>query len=518
MKKLLLLAALLAPTAWGQFVVGGTMVHGGTGAPLPKVRLFLNPASNHGEGEARSTVSGPDGRFRFEGVAAGKYSLTAERLGFSAQGLAQRSLASGYSTAVVVGEGQPTEFLAFRMIPGAAITGHVRDALGEPVPRLTVRAMRIVGVGAARRAQGAWLGATDDRGYFRVASLPAGAYALAVSPASRSGGGPFDTEDAGYPVTYYPGVTNPEEAGIVRVQAGQEERADLAVRAVPLGNLTARVSGAAAGQSLLANLVARGPFGYLFNVGGSAGVYNGRLSFSSVPSGRYELGLWQAPNTLLGWQLVNITAQSGEIMLSVTTPAKVSASVQVRGPVRPSNYSLMVSLVQADGEWRDSAVVDANGRAEFRPTPPGRYEIAVSKGSTLAVASVAAKGAPVVGGLVQIPETGAVELTIVAEGSASDLPGQIFRAGRPEAAALAMLVPRDALANVTAYRFDQSDSDGTFTWQGVAKGEYLMFALEEGEPADYVDPEVVKTLLPKAQPLTVTGPAKQKVRLELPPR
>ena len=46
-------------------------------------------------------------------------------------------------------------------------------------------------------------------------------------------------------------------------------------------------------------------------------------------------------------------------------------------------------------------------------------------------------------------------------------------------------------------------------------GEYMMFAFEKVDSADYDDPAVIRQLLPGAHMLTVTGDAKQRVTLSL---
>jgi hypothetical protein len=71
------------------------------------------------------------------------------------------------------------------------------------------------------------------------------------------------------------------------------------------------------------------------------------------------------------------------------------------------------------------------------------------------------------------------------------------------------LAPSKNLENTTLYRFDQSDSDGTFTWRAVPPGEYLTFAFEAGEPLDYASAEAMRELESKAQKITITDDPKQ---------
>lgn len=169
----------------------------------------------------------------------------------------------------------------------------------------------------------------------------------------------------------------------------------------------------------------------------------------------------------------------------------------------------MVRLYSREG-MQGVRTLDDDGRASIAALQPGQYQVLVTKGLPLTVLSMTVQGATQSGGVVNIPETGDVSLTIVADAAAArDVRGRVVRGEKPEGGLLAMLVPSKNPENVTLYRFDQSDSDGTFTWRAVPPGEYLMFALETGEPEDYASAEAMRGLAAKGQTITITGDAKQ---------
>jgi hypothetical protein len=115
------------------FTIAGILVNGVTGAPIAKAKVSL--------GSNPSIVTGPDGRFRFDGLEAGEYSLRAERLGYVTQAFGQRVLYTNFSSGIVVGENEPTQDLIFRMIPSSVIAGYVIDANGyrSSTPRRSPR-------------------------------------------------------------------------------------------------------------------------------------------------------------------------------------------------------------------------------------------------------------------------------------------------------------------------------------------------------------------------------------------
>jgi hypothetical protein len=494
------------------FTIGGTVVHGTTGAPLNKVRVFLSPSEmvpSSRAGAARTFTTGPDGRFRFEGLAKGKYSLSAERLGFIRQSYKARALYRQYSTAIAVGETEATENLTFPLIPGAVITGYATDQRGEPVSGLLIRAYRIVGLGQQRRATASPTGSTDDRGYFRIPSLAAGTYFLELSARNWRYAQAREAEPSAYPVTYYPGTTSPGLAGTILAQAGKEARADVTVRAVPAVHLSGTVALAEIKGRLSVNLLSKGPFGSRFYLADGINVGGNRFSIEGVPAGEYTLMLWEDLTHLRGLRTISLTAPQQEVTLGDASLPEVTATVELRGTPRNPRSQALVVLREVDGPTSLSRAIGAGGKVTFPPIEPGRYQILVSQGRQLAILSLSARGAASTSDLVDIPETGAVELAIVADATATELTGKVATGDRPEAGALVLMVPRTGWENVSSYRFDQTDSDGTFTLRGVTSGEYLLFAFDRGEPGDYIDLEVVRKLVPKGRLVTFTGATAQ---------
>jgi hypothetical protein len=507
MISVLLLTALLyqpAPT----FTIGGTVVHGTAGVPLNKVRVFLSPSEmvpSSRPGATLTFTTGPDGRFRFEGLAKGKYSLSAERLGFIRQAYKAHALYRQYSTAIAVGETESTENLTFPLIPGAIITGYATDQRGEPVPGLLVRAYRIVGVGQQRHATASPTGSTDDRGYYRIPSLAAGTYFLELSARNWRYAQAREPEPSAYPVTYYPGTTSPGEAGTVLAQAGKEARADVTVRSVPAVRISGTVSLADVKGRLSVNLLAKGPFGSRFYLADGINVGGNHFNIEGVPSGEYTLMLWEDLTHLRGLRTINLVAPEQQITLGDAPLPEVTATVELRGTPRNPRSQALVMLREVDGPTSLSRAIGVGGKVTFPPIEPGRYQILVSQGRQLAILSLSARGAASRSDLVDVPETGAVDLSIVADATAAELTGKVVTGDRPEAGALVLMVPRTGWENVSSYRFDQTDSDGTFTLRGVTSGEYLIFGFEGGEPGDYSDLEVVRKLVPKGRLVTFTG-------------
>src|SRR5439155_23136145 len=107
---------------------------------------------------------------------------------------------------------------------GAAVEGQVFDQDNEPLSKVVVQLSRIRTVRGKRKLVPSKFVATDDRGQFRLFDIPPGRYYLGAS--YRSFGVVGKPVGAGqpktYPITYYPGVVELQEATKIQVPAGAD--------------------------------------------------------------------------------------------------------------------------------------------------------------------------------------------------------------------------------------------------------------------------------------------------------
>ena len=492
--------------------VGGTVVDSITQRPLTKTKIIVS--SETATPAPRNVTTGSDGRFRFENVPAGKYTLTAERIGYIRQTYGQRTLYARYRSAIIVSPDQKTDEIIFRLNRGGVLTGKITEPNGDPIPDMIVHALQIAGIGKGRRVTRSSLGTTDDRGIYRIPFLPQAKFAVVVTGGPNRPQARPSTEHIAYPATYYPGSANPDDAALIEVRHGQESVADLMVAALPAARVNGQVAGSPS-QNRYASLSSPGLFGYTLFTRTSPSLSGNTFVMDDIPPGRYILTMTQDGTRRGGGQRVDVNAPETSVTINETPPAQVTAIVKIEGPRRTSAPT--IRLVSLD---TGAAVVQrgfANGVATFDAVQPGRYEpFAIVERKEAAVVNVKAQGkllAP--DSVIIVPETGKLDLELTVDTAAEELKGKVMCDAGPCGGALAMLVKRSGWESTGAFRFDQTDSDGSFRWRAVPPGEYMMFAFENIDAADYDDPAVIRQLLPGAQTLAVTGDARQVVTLNL---
>jgi hypothetical protein len=189
------------------------------------------------------TVTDVNGRFAFENLRAGRYSVSARKAGYMDMGFGQRRPGDVLQPVDVL-DGQTVQRIDVSLPRGGVITGRIVDEFGEAFADVQVAAMRNVYLGGARRLSMVGRSSTtDDIGEFRLAALPPGDYYVSATYRDLSVGPAVDTNDrSGYAPTYYPGTAELSAAQRLSITTGQTIT-ELTLPLLPIR--TARVSGTA---------------------------------------------------------------------------------------------------------------------------------------------------------------------------------------------------------------------------------------------------------------------------------
>jgi hypothetical protein len=216
-----------APTA----LIRGRVTAADNLAPLRRAHVVLSAA---GAQKSYSATTDNQGRYEFNELPAGRYTLVASKSSYVTLQYGQRrAFESGKP--IDLADGATLDKIDFALPRGGVISGTITDDLGEPVAGVRVTAMRsryqegkrkLLPIG--RTAE------TNDLGQYRLYGLEPGAYFVATLPsagiAAALGQPPAmaaATLEQGFqfPPSYFPGTLNAAEAQRVNVRIGQERGA-----------------------------------------------------------------------------------------------------------------------------------------------------------------------------------------------------------------------------------------------------------------------------------------------------
>jgi hypothetical protein len=307
-------------------------------------------------------------------------------------------------------------------------------------------------------------------------------------------------------------VADAAQAARIRLEPGQEARADIAVRESPLVTVTVTQSGQAPpGPAILTTRFARLSFLHV----GTAGVAR-RSGFTiyDVPRGAYTLLVSSATEPRI-LAMKQVTVEDEPVTVDVGSETGPGAKITVEWVDGPPKQAVALMLDAEGAIGGQMTRLEPDSTAHFAVLPPGQYVPKLRSGNRdYAVTGMTVRPGRVADGALEIDGSGPVEIRLTAVSGVKDVAGRVFKDGVPLMGATVILLPRNQPIRAATWAVDQSDSDGTFSWKGVAPGEYLAFAFEHGEVFDYADPEVMGPLLRLGQPVTVKPGANPEVRLE----
>lgn len=294
--------------------------------PLRRARVMISGSELD---LSRSTITTDDGRFTFDALPAGRYTVSVSKDGYASLAFgAVRPDRPGQLVTLRAGE---VRQVRMQLPRGAVITGILRDPQGDPAPGFAVVLLsrRFAPATGEQRLQVVpnTNAVTDDRGIYRVFGLPAGSYVVTAQPR-------------------FPGV----QGDIVAASRGETQRA--------LAEVRERRTSSRPGMPAPAPPAP------------PAAPPKGGLSFAPT----------YYPGTTLESRATVVTVAAGEVRTGVDFDFDYVPTVSVEGFITvPQGARVQMILSKADPDspyqTTTSTSPGQDGRFMFRRVQPGHYVI-----------------------------------------------------------------------------------------------------------------------------------------------
>jgi protocatechuate 3,4-dioxygenase beta subunit len=494
------LCAQITDTQQQRGALSGTVTDSITELPIQGATVLLRGTGTAG-GESASATTNSEGRFTLEGLSPGRYRVWASHVGYANQ----RGIGSGPSRQMVaLGPGQRIDDLNVRLAPGSIVSGHITDGAGRPLRGVSVQAMKR----SYRQGRSDFPNVasvlTNAAGEYRIADLARGEYYLRASYAHPPTVKPKKPKEAeAYIPLYYPGTGDLEHSVALMLREGEQlPGIDLQLAPARVFRVKGRViNGITSLAAKGSRVTLVGDHGKLtFSPTQPTIGASGTFEFRGVPSGSYSLEAEQpaiGPHDKDLWGRVAV--QVGDLNVDdveaiVSPGVEVSGRVRVEGNGAVNLSHLMVELesrdasstaltldapnasVSSDGTFLLDNVPEGSYGVNVFPVPSGFYlnengedviESGITVGRGYASASLE---------LTLSPALGRIDGTV----SNSDEP--------PRAGILVLLVPGGVRRSQPRYyRQAVTDQSGRFALQGIAPGDYRLFAGEDVAIADFMN-------------------------------
>jgi Carboxypeptidase regulatory-like domain len=536
------------------FVIAGVAVDERTGQPLANATISI--ASVNEREDALSAVTGRDGAFRFERLAAGKYSLTGKRRGYPPQAFEQHE---NYSSAIAVGENQDATKLVFRMHPDASIRGKIVDESNEAVPNIEVRLFETMNDLGTRSTRMVRQTNSDDTGQYSFGHLEPGTYyVMAVgrpwySGSSRHMGTIMRLQNQGaevkadpeheqliasehaklnlaYPLTLFDNVQDSTQASGIDLAPGDRFTADFRLTTVPAATLHFSVPAmeqppAGEAENVEPRRMARFYRGRQIQL--YIRMFDGQMvhvnsGINQDERGGYISGI--AP----GRYVIKADGEDGHASLQDVV---ISGDMDLPKVTAGNGATVKGKFVWDGQPSRGFAIMLTNTRnlrnyymqpgenGEFEASEsvlPGKYELAAgSAGGDVYVKSVEIGGNVTTGSKVEISEASDVTMTVTLARGTGTIDGIALLDDKPKAGAMVVLVPAEGWVGTVRFRRDQSDSDGTFLLRNVIPGKYKVVALRDGWKLPWSDAKTMQGFLREGTPVQISAGEKQKITVKV---
>lgn len=519
-------------TPAGGYRIAGVVYDASSGQTLPGARISLGGTGGD-QIPDRSVLTGPEGKFVFERLAADKYQVFGEAVGYPAQGFDQHE--APFFTGVVVGPNNSADHLVFRLQRGSSISGVVTDEFNDPVEHaqvmLFLRGMQDgkLSTHFAREIQ------TDDLGEYKFGSLMPGTYFVGVygkpwyahstlelaaqtqASASRQVIDNMKRLDVAYPLTFYSGATDSNDATPITLHAGDRESADIGLHSVPTATLIVKSVTQKNGQVAFVRL-SQQVFGD-FDVPTAFEQRNRGedMLFTGIAPGTYQAHI-TLPNTQ-GERVQEIEV-SGDTVIDPDTISS-AGSCSIKGLARVSGqatlpHDLVIFLrpekVEAGPGTR---IDDKTGEFSFEGLRPGTYDVSIANANGIYLLDMAASNAKVNGRKLTITGTATVELAVMLGKGLGEVQGTALRDGKGVGGTMILLTPVHGETSYELDRRDQSDSDGTFALHRIVPGKYYVLSIDGGWDLEWGKAEVLKPYRAKATTIDVAPNGKYDIKVQV---
>jgi hypothetical protein len=478
-----------------------------------------------------SETTDNEGKFVFEDVPAGRYTLTSEKPGFvTSRYGARSSLSPGVQ--LTVASGAEMKSLSIIMTPQGVIAGKVLDQDGDPVAMVQVQVMRYSYARGRKQLQPTGTASTNDLGEYRVGNLAPGRYYISANDrraaliALPERAGRPNAGQEGNIITFYPNGTDAASGVPVDVAAGGEMRGvDIRLRRAKVYTVRGKAVDTAGMPitALVAFAKKEDNSAGLVGILGGGGLTqlrpDGTFEFRGVVPGAYVLQVLQAnvngtpqQNVTGRLEVVVADANLENLVLALRQGPEITGAVKLEGGdiatlLKPASNNTPgaaaasagnapgvfgprpVTLTLSENEGfslnTPNAQVKDDGTFSFNAVGTSKYMLNAAilpQGTYLKSARYG--GQDVTHALIDTTSGSGGTLEIVLSSKSADVAGLVQNdKGEALGGVIVTLWPKtpDGTQSGGA-RQASTDQNGGYKFQGLAPGDYFIAAWEELEP------------------------------------
>jgi hypothetical protein len=517
--------------------LSGSVVNSVTGEPLNHLQLFADPLEG---GPTARTATDAKGNFTLIDLKPGRYRLHGTRNGYIDMYYGARRPDSK-GTPINLTPGQRMADVKFKLMPFAVIAGTVRESDGEPLTGAWITLLRLYHRAEGSSLERAETAQTDDLGQFRITDLAPGKYFARASPSlsspdeSGEDHGGKDTPRETLVGITYGGSRHLAGARPIEVEPGARITGiDFTLPRSRIFHVRGHVTAPAGtdarvwlssggvndrgGESFRAALKANGDFDIPGIPVGSYTLWaDARKRKADQPTdGRMYIDLYQPLRAALPVEVADRDIEG--LRITVEDGAEIAGHITV---IDDEDVKLSSSQVFFRGVYENNPGAYVKPDQTFSLTlASGHYEVLLQYSDASkkrVIRSIRSGDVDVLRDGLTIQGPGAVPLEIVLAPDAGELEGvALDKDGNPAPGATVVAIPDPAFRKRSDRFFSAgADQQGRFQMKGMPPGDYKLFAWEDIEPDAWFDPDVLRPIESRGEPVKIEAKGSALVKLQL---
>jgi protocatechuate 3,4-dioxygenase beta subunit len=544
----------------------------------PEYALLAASLNPRNAGPPVVVTTSSDGRFLFENLKPGTYSIKAALGGYSPVEYGQHGPNSRGMT-FTLKAAQKMQGISLTMTPGGTITGHVFDTNGEPLGRAMVQAQKLTYQEQGRSLVTVQAVATDDKGEFRLFWLPPGQYYVSAmpsdersrtlpvivpspavsSPAAISALTLAVRDGIAVPITgivpgtkvtsrtlpngdvieeavqrvFYPGATDISTATPIEIRAGGlTSGIDITTKTARVFRIHGTLINAATGKPIFASQIA------LVQRSGSLTSQadpiqqfpNGNgFDIAGVASGSYTLlaaGTDSPGQLITSLTPIEVQGNLENVMVTgspaFTLHAHISNLGSVSNTTTPQSTRFRMEPQLSGLPLGMTLGTNMQVRQDDFVIPISistDYRVNVTPPANTFVQSIRFGGQDVLRDGLHLDGATNETLEIVINSNAGRIEGDVTADRQKFPNATVVLVPSSSLRRQTnLYQTVQSNAEGHFTFESLSPGTYKVFAWEDVESFAWFDADFMRNAESRGTDIVIREGSKEKMELTVIPR
>src|SRR6266851_5130001 len=500
------------------YSIDGVVINSVTGEPVRSALVQI-----YGR-QQMSLLTGPDGKFHFDGVPQSQLTINVRKPGF----FTEQEISQGSITNQLIQVGPGMKPVTMKLIPEAVIYGRITDSDGDPIQNLQIMLVHAAIVNGQKNWQQTRSAQTKDDGEFRLFGLLPGTYYLRTESrpaATLRVGTNSQTAPVGYPSNYYPGTTVHDSATAITIEPRNEVRADFPVKR----GIFYRVSGGVIGAptQMPVSIQILGLDGERLNGGVQMNPRAGTFT-AFAPKGSYVIKAYARGNNGpqgVAIQSVNVNGDVAGLSLAFTPLATIPVEVRFEitqntnsGSYPKDMQPVGVTLVSKGTVFTNQAYsATLQGQPEdrsfaVRNVEPGRYAVQLMPNGHWYIESARCGQTNLFTEGFSVQTGGPAQpIEIVLRDDFAAVSGAVSLDGHPVQGTLLLIPEANPRGAVTV----PTDPDGRFQRGDLPPGDYKAIAFDRVDGLEYTNTEVMRAFSAWEQPVHIPPNGQATVQLEL---